>query len=128
MIDYYTFSHYFIIVKPAFIHSSSHEYYYEEPALLHHDKFINCSIKQNVDVAFFIKWDYRNVLLHMDQKYSQNSSGLMIHNVTGDDYGPYSCLVGSNGNQLNATVYLTIVCKICLLCTVCLFVRVWLYS
>jgi len=99
-----------IIVEPAFIYSSSTTYYYEETAPRYEDKFINCSVNSN---EVFMQWNFKNAPLWTDHggKYSQNITGLTIHNVSEDDYGPYSCLVNENGQLLNATISLTIICK-----------------
>jgi len=47
-------------------------------------------------------------------KYIQNCTGLTIYNVTEDDQGNYICLVG-NTEPLNATISLSVMCKICIL-------------
>ena len=107
-----------ITVEIAFIHSSSEHYYYEDFALRYHDKFINCSVNSD-DV--FIQWDYKNMPLwtNNEGKYSQNSTGLTIHNITEDDYGNYTCFINEDGKLLNATISLTIMCKIYLHVCVC---------
>ncbi|XP_065900378.1 neural cell adhesion molecule 1-A-like [Dysidea avara] len=93
--------------EPRFIYTSAFNYYYEEVALWHRNKFINCSVKSD---GVKIHWEHNGELLWANHhpKYSQNNSGLLIHNVTTDDQGQYSCLVG-NVNPLNATVKLNVV-------------------
>jgi len=106
-------------VEPYFIYSSSSTYHYKEAALRHQDKFINCSVELH-DLTYSIQWDHKNDFLYPTDKngspnetikYSQNHTGLTIHNVTEDDEGNYGCLVG-NAGILKATILLSVVCKI----------------
>ena len=119
----------YLTVEPYFIYSTSPNYYYKVTALRHQDKFINCSVELH-NLSFSILWKHKNELLptnydsngHQNNtesiKYSQNRSGLTIHNVTEDDQGSYCCLVG-NTNPLNATISLHVVCKISIICMAC---------
>jgi len=116
----------FLLVKPYFIYTSNSRYYHKETALRHQDKFINCSVELH-NVPLSIQWEYKNDLLPLNCnlygrrnntkliKYSQNCTGLTIHNVTEDDQGNYTCLVG-NIDPLNAIISLNVVCKICIIC------------
>ena len=83
---------------------------YKDTALRYHDKHINCSVELHDDLS--IQWEHEDYLLSTanNANYSQNSTGLTIHNVTENDQGSYSCLVG-NVNSLNATILLSVVCK-----------------
>ena len=74
------------------MYSSSPQLYEVNTALRYHDTFINCSI---LPAKTHVIWKYRNTFLNTSnhEKYTKNSSGLIIHNVTDDDEGQYTCLV-----------------------------------
>ena len=58
-------------------------------------------------------WDFENTHITVTKgtKYSQNISGLTIHNVTEEDQGHYICFIG-NIDPPNATILLSVVCKL----------------
>ena len=59
------------------------------------DVFINCSV--NYGTEFNItSWlfDYQPILINRTTKYSQNTSGLTVYNVTELDEEYYICYVG----------------------------------
>ena len=89
--------------QPTFISGGSF-IYEEKTASRYTDVFLNCS----VDPTYAHKsWDFENTYIVNNDKYSQNISGLIIHNVTEEDQGQYVCFLG----ELNATVLLNVICK-----------------
>ena len=96
------------------MYSSSFELHEVKTALRYHDTFINCSVLSTTDVHPL--WKYRNAFVNISNtnKYTQNRSGLIIHNVTDDDKGQYVCLI----LQLMLKAYITVnvICEISYIC------------
>ena len=75
------------------------------------------------NTSFSIKWMRMNETLlsysnpngspNNSMKYIQNHTGLIIYNITEEDQGNYICLIG-NTEPLNATISLSVMCKICI--------------
>ena len=82
--------------------------YEEKTAWRYTDVFINCSVNSS-DAS--TEWEFKNVRIYPNDKYSLNNSGLTIHNVTAEDQGHYICFLG-NVYPLNATILLKVVCKL----------------
>ena len=106
---------YFHIVGSSFVYSSNQRIYEEKSALLYSDKFINCSVEP---MSTSVNWKHNNITFYPNSNpnYSQNSSGLIIHNVTKQSQGVYTCIVG-NWNPLKAYILLRIDCEIYCVCT-----------
>ena len=91
------------------MYSRSSQLYEVKTALRYHDTFINCSIlPANTSVI----WKYRNTILNTrsSDKYMENSSGLIVYNVTDDDEGQYICL-SQPFTLLQAYIQLNVKCK-----------------
>ena len=73
--------------------------------LRYNDLFIKCSAN--------VLWKNRNASLNTSysDKYTQNSSGLIIHNVTNEDEGQYVCSIFTS--RLLTYIYTTVnvICK-----------------
>ena len=91
------------------MYGSSLQLYEAKTALRYHDIFINCSV---LPTNTFVTWTYMESLLNTSNsnKYAQNSSGLIIHNVTDDDEGQYVCSIDQTKK---AYISLDIICKKC---------------
>ena len=77
------------------------------------DVFINCSV--NYGTAYNItSWlfDYETLLINQTSRFSQNTLGLTIHNVTELDEGTYTCYV----DQIWADIFMHIARKIHISC------------
>ena len=72
------------------------------------DVFINCSVNYGTEYNI-ASWsfDYEPLLINQTTRFSQNTLGLSIYNVTKLDEGYYSCHV----DQLWAFILLHIECK-----------------
>ena len=81
--------------------------YEEKTTQCYTDVFINCS---SVPIDAVKVWEFGNSHIYNDNKYTQNNSGLTIHNVTGEDQGYYICYL-DHIDLINATILLNIVCK-----------------
>ena len=92
------------------MYTSRPQLYEAKTALQYHDTFINCSVLSTTNVH--VIWQYRNALVNISNidKYTKNSSGLIIHNVTDDDEGQYVCLVVQP--TLKAYITVNVNCKI----------------
>lgn len=76
-------------------------------ALLGSDVFINCSVNYGTEYNI-TSWEFdEQMLTNQTSKFSQNTSGLIIYNVTKLDKGNYTCCV----EQLKAHIILSIECK-----------------
>ena len=67
----------------------------ERFALLGSDVFINCSVNYGTEYNI-TSWLFDNepLLINQTSRFSQNTSGLIIYNVTELDEGDYICYVG----------------------------------
>ena len=76
--------------------------------LLGSDVFINCSVnygtEYNITSWFF---DYEPLLINQTTRFIQNTSGLIIYNVTEMDEGYYTCYVG----EIWAFLFIYVECK-----------------
>ena len=81
----------------------------ERITLLGSDVFINCSVNYGTEYNI-TSWlfDYEPLLINQASKFSQNTSGLTIYNVTKLDEGFYICQI----DHLRAYILLNIECKI----------------
>ena len=86
------------------MYTSRPQLYEVKTALRYHDTFINCSVLSTTNVH--VIWKYRNVHVNISNtdKYTKNSSGLIIHNLTNDDEGQYVCSIV----QLTLKAYITV--------------------
>ena len=79
----------------------------ERYAILGSDVFINCSVNYGTEYNI-TSWVFDDQLLNnQTSKFSQNTSGLIIYNITKLDGGYYICII----DELLAYVYLHIECK-----------------
>ena len=92
------------------MYTSRPQLYEAKTALRYHDTFINCSVLSTTNVH--VIWKYKNVRVNISNtdKYTKNSSGLIIHNVTHDDEGQYVCLIFRS--ILKAYITVNVTCKI----------------
>ena len=101
---------YCLTVDPYFIYGGS-RLSENKTALRYHDIFLNCSVyPASMNVAWEFGSNHFLLNTNNENKYTQNSSGLTIYNVTSDDAGLYVCVVG-NVNPLEAFISLTVTCK-----------------
>ena len=93
---------------PTFIFSDQLVIVQERVVLRKSDVFINCSVNYGTEYNT-ASWQLDNEPLWVNEtsKYCQNTSGVMINNVTVEDEGNYTCSVG----QLKATVLVKVKCK-----------------
>ena len=98
-------------VNATFMYSSSLQLHEVKTVLRYHDIFINCSV---MPTDTFVIWKFKESSLNTSNsnKYTQNSSGLIIHNVTNDDEGQYVCSIDKTKM---AYISLDIICKISIL-------------
>ena len=76
-------------------------------AILGSDAFINCSVNYGTEYNV-TSWLFDNqLLINQTSRFDQNTSGLIIYNVTKLDEGNYTCYV----EQLKAHIILSIECK-----------------
>ena len=79
----------------------------ERYAVLGSDVFMNCSVNYGTEYNI-TSWVFDDQLLNnQTSKFSQNTSGLIIYNITKWDGGYYICII----DELLAYVYLHIECK-----------------
>ena len=97
-------------VPPTFVFSDDSILFEERIALLGSDAFINCSVNYGTEYNI-TSWsfDYEPLLINQTSKYSQNTSGLTVYNVTELDKGNYICYVDQ---LLLAIIVIHIECKI----------------
>ena len=76
--------------------------------LLGSDVFINCSVNYGTEYNI-ISWlfDYKPLLINQTTRFSQNTSGLIIYNVTELDEGYYTCYIG----EIWADLFVHVECK-----------------
>jgi len=77
--------------------------------LLGSDVFINCSVNYGTEYNI-TSWSFDNkpLLINQTSRFNQNTSGLIINNVTKLDDGNYTCYV----DHLRAIINVHIECKI----------------
>ena len=94
-------------VNATFMYSSSLQLHEVKTTLRYHDIFMNCSV---LPTETFVIWKFKESSLNAssNNKYTQNSSGLIIHNVTNDDEGQYVCLFDQTKK---AYISLDVICK-----------------
>ena len=97
------------IVLPRFVFSNDTILFEEKFILLGSDVFINCSVNYGTEYNI-TSWLFDNdpLLINQTSRFSQNTSGLIIYNVTELDEGNYSCYV----DQLLADILVHVECKI----------------
>ena len=95
-------------VPPTFVFSDDSILFEERITLLGSDVFINCSVNYGTEYNI-TSWslEYEPLLINQTTRFSQNTSGLSIYNVTSLDEGYYSCHV----DHLWAFIFLQIECK-----------------
>ena len=77
------------------------------------DVFINCSVNFGTEYNI-TSWlfDHEPLLINQTSRFSQNTSGLIIYNVTELDEGEYICYVGELWAYINmhiaSKIYYTI--------------------
>ena len=105
---YYWYVYYFP-VPPTFVYSINSVLFEEKFVLLASDVFINCSVNYGTEYNI-TSWlfDYEPLLINQTSKFTQNTSGLTIYNVTELDEGNYTCYA----DQLWAIIFMHIECKI----------------
>ena len=96
---------FYILDQQSTFISGSSFIYEEKNASRYTDVFLNCSVDP---IDAHTSWKFENTCIVNDDKYSQNNSGLTIHNVTEEDQGQYICFLG----ELNATILLNVICKL----------------
>ena len=69
---------------------------------------MNCSVLP-IDTCVIWKYGNSSLIARDGDKYTQNSTGLIIHNVTNDDEGQYLCLVDQ---VKKAFILLDVICKV----------------
>ena len=96
------------IVLPRFVFSNDTMLFEEKFILLGSDVFINCSVNYGTEYNI-TSWLFDNepLLINRTSKFSQNTSGLIIYNVTDLDEGNYTCYIG----EIWAFLSLHIECK-----------------
>ena len=96
-------------VPPTFVFSDDIALFEERFTLLGSDVFINCSVNYGTEYNI-TSWlfDNKPLLINQTSRFSQNTSGLIIHNVTELDEGNYTCYV----DQLLADILVHVECKI----------------
>ena len=85
----------------------------EKFILLGSDVFINCLVNYGIEYNI-TSWllDNEPLLINQTSRFSQNTSGLIIYNVTELDEGNYTCCV----NQVQGITLVHIQCKIICRC------------
>ena len=105
---YYSFF-FFNIVHPTFKFSNQSFIFKEREILLESDVFLNCSVDYGTEPENITVWTLNDKVLWINDtfKYNVNTSGLIVHNVTVEDQGSYSC----HAHHLTAVTFLHVVCK-----------------
>jgi len=103
--DLHVFSY---TVYPTFIFSDQLDIIEEKFVLRKSDLFINCSVNYGTEYnAASWQLDSEPLWVNETSKYHQNTTGIMVLNVTAEDEGNYTCSVG----QLMATLIVKVKCK-----------------
>jgi len=95
-------------VYPTFIFSEKLDILQEKVVLKQSDIFLNCSVNYGTEYNT-ASWQLDNEPLWINEtfKYHQNTSGILVKNVTAEDEGNYTCSVG----QLKASLLVKVKCK-----------------
>ena len=98
---------FYFAVPPTFVFSNNVVLFEDQYAQLGSNMFINCSVNYGTEYNI-TSWlfDYEPLLINQTSKFSQNTSGLIIYNVTELDEGYYICYV----DQLWATIFVHVEC------------------
>ena len=82
------------VVPPTFVFGNGSVLFEERITLLGSDVFINCSVNYGTEYNI-TSWlfNYEPLLINQTSKYSQNTSGLTVYNVTESNEGYYICYV-----------------------------------
>ena len=90
-------SYYLVLfaVPPTFVYSNNSVLFEDIIAILGSDIFINCSVNYGTEYNI-TSWllDYEPLLFNQTTRFDQNTSGLIIYNVTESDEVAYICYVG----------------------------------
>ena len=99
----------FFAVPPTFVFSNNLVLSEDQYAQLGSNVFINCSVNYGTEYNI-TSWlfDYEPLLINQTSRFIQNTSGLIIYNVTELDEGNYTCYV----DQLRAEIIVHVECKI----------------
>ena len=97
-------------VPPTFVFSNDTKLFEKKFTFLGSDAFINCSVNYGTEYNI-TSWLFDNepLLINQTTRFSQNTSGLIIYNVTELDEGNYTCYV----DKLRAYILVHVECKIC---------------
>ena len=98
---------FYFAVPPTFVFSNNLVLSEDQYAQFGSNVFINCSVNYGTEYNI-TSWlfDYEPLLINQTSKFSQNTSGLIIYNVTELDEGYYICYV----DQLWAMIFVHVEC------------------
>ena len=98
---------------PAIVINNDLVLFKEKFILRGSDVFINCSVNYGTEYNI-TSWlfDNESLLINQTSRFSQNTSGLVIYNVTELDEGNYTCCV----NQVQGVTLVHIQCTITYRC------------
>ena len=98
---------FYFAVCPTFVYSDSPVLNENRFTLLGSNEFINCSVNYGTEYNI-TSWlfDYEPLLINQTSKFTQNTSGLIIYNVTKLDEGNYTCYI----DQLWAVIFVHVEC------------------
>ena len=96
-------------VPPTFVYSDNPVLFEDRFMLLGSNVFINCSVNYGTEYNI-TSWLFNNetLLINQTSKFTQNTSGLIIYNVTKLEEGLYTCYV----DQIWACIFMHIARKI----------------
>ena len=101
---------FYFAVPPTFVFSNNLVLFEDRYAQLGSNMFINCSVNYGTEYNI-TSWLFDNESLlinHQTSRFIQNTSGLIIYNVTELDEGNYTCYV----DQLSAEILVHVECKL----------------
>ena len=103
----------YVLRFPAIVTNNDLVLFKEKFILLGSDVFIDCSVNYGTEYNI-TSWllDNEPLLINQTSRFSQNTSGLIIYNVTELDEGNYTCCV----NQVQGITLVHIQCKIICRC------------
>ena len=98
---------FYFAVSSTFVYSDSPVLNENRFTLLGPNVFINCSVNYGTEYNI-TSWlfEYEPLLINQTSKFSQNTSGLIIYNVTELDEGYYTCYI----DQLWAVIFVHVEC------------------